>query len=213
MSRPTPITMCYFLGITYAATFGGSGSLLGTPSNLAFKGIFETYFPSGPEIDFLRFFLYCAPIMLLNTLLTWLWLQFLYMGLFRPKSEHAAALFVSDDGATAVKENIILNYKAMGGLTAAEIQVAILLVAFQFVLAFRSSQYIQGWESKKTIIRDASPTIIFVILFFMVPFKWNCFKCCRRTSGELSKKEPLSSAVLTKFTFKMIKLKTFHIRY
>lgn len=176
--------MCYFLGITYAATFGGSGSLLGTPSNLVFKGIFETYFPSGPEIDSLRFFLYCAPIMLLNTLLTWLWLQFLYMGLFRPKSEQAAALFVSDNGATAVKENIILNYKAMGGLTAAEIQVAILLVAFQFVLAFRSSQYIQGWDyiSIKTI-KDASPTIIFVILFFIVPFTWNCFKCCRKTSG------------------------------
>lgn len=170
--------MSYLLGITYAATLGGCGSLLGTPTNLALKGIFATYFPNAeaPEIDFLYFFLYCSPIMLLNTLLTWLWLQILFMGLLRPKSEDAVALIVTEEGAQAVKENIILNYKAMGTVTAAEIQVAILLVLFQFVLVFRSR-----WEVlSESVIKDASPTIIFVIILFMVPSQWNC---CRKTSG------------------------------
>lgn len=172
--------MCYLLGITYAATLGGCGSLLGTPTNLALKGIFETYFDNAPEIDFLDFFLYCAPIMLLNTLLTWLWLQILFMGLFRPRSEDAVALIVTEESAEAVKENIILNYRAMGGITAAEIQVAILLVVFQFVLAFRSR-----WQVlSETKINDASPTIILVILLFMVPSKWNCFNFCKKTSGK-----------------------------
>lgn len=178
--------MSYFLGITYAATFGGCGSLLGTPSNLAFKGIFATYFPSGPEIEFLHFFLYGAPIMLLNTLLTWLWLQFLYMGLFRPKSDDAVALLVTEEGAAAVKENIIFNYQSMGGITAAEIQVAILLAVFQFVLVLRSSHWaIDGWEEfmPKSAIKDASPTVIFVLLLFVIPSKWNCFKSCK-TSGK-----------------------------
>lgn len=129
MLRPTRITMCYLLGITYAATLGGCGSLLGTPTNLAFKGIFETYFSRVMEIDYLRFFLYCFPIMLLNTLLTWLWLQVLFMGLLRPKSSDAVALQMTEEDATAVKEKIILNYKKMGKLTTAQTQVSVLLVS------------------------------------------------------------------------------------
>lgn len=194
MLRPTRITMCYLLGITYAATLGGCGSLLGTPTNLAFKGIFETHFSEVMEIDYLRFFLYCFPIMLLNTLLTWLWLQVLFMGLLRPKSSDAVALQVTEADATAVKENIILNYKEMGKLTTAQTQVSVLLVLFQLVLILRSPYYMRRWDGlSKLKITDASPTVIFVILLFVLPSKWNCFKFGRKTSGKFYRKENVAS--------------------
>lgn len=189
--RPSSITTCYLLGISYAATLGGCGSLLGTPTNLAFKGIFETYFPSEPEIDYLRFFLYCSPIVLFNTILTWLWLQFLLMGLLRPKSDDAAAVLMTEEVAITIKENINQKYIEMGGFSVKDVQVAILFVIFHLVLLSRpywapilaeSNNSTMGTISA---IKDASPTILFVILLFIMPSRWNCCKCCRKSSGEL----------------------------
>ncbi len=175
--------MGYLLGITYAATLGGCGSLLGTPTNLSFIGIFGTY--NSYKIDYLHFFHYCAPIMLLNTILTWIWLQWIFMGLLRPKSDDAVALIVTEEDAKAAKENIINNYRAMGRITAAEVQVAVMLVLFHLVLTFRTHHFVRKWEAlSKLQIGDASPTIIFVVLLFIIPSEWNCFNCCRKSAGE-----------------------------
>lgn len=178
--QPTRITMSYLLGISYAATLGGCGSLIGAPVNLSLKGIYETYFLKPEDestIDFPRFLGYSAPIMLVNTLLTWLWLQILYMGLLRPKSEDAVALFVSDDDAASVKENILFSYRAMGKVSAAEIKVAALVVIFHLALLFRSVRW-NFYSTPK--IREASPTIIIVILLFIIPS--NCFD--KKSAGE-----------------------------
>lgn len=38
---PTNPTITFFIGIAFAATIGGIGSLMGTPTNLVTKGIYE----------------------------------------------------------------------------------------------------------------------------------------------------------------------------
>lgn len=183
--RPTRTTICYFLGIAYAANLGGCGSLIGTHTNLVLKRIYESYYPNDIRVDFIRFIAYGSPIMLLNTLLTWLWMQFFYMGMFRPKSRDAAATIVREEDARAAKKTMIINYASMGKITAAEIQVSILLVLLVFVWLFRTAYFTTEHVKTKSVsmIKNASPTIIFIIFFFMLPSKWNFLDFCRKKTG------------------------------
>ena len=45
--------LAMMLAIAYAASIGGTGSLIGTPPNMVFAGVFAKAFPDLPEIDFL----------------------------------------------------------------------------------------------------------------------------------------------------------------
>lgn len=64
------ITPALLLGIAYAATIGGMGTIIGTPPNALFVAFMaETY---GVEISFLRWMLVGVPLVLLMLPLTWL---------------------------------------------------------------------------------------------------------------------------------------------
>lgn len=68
------------LGIAYACSIGGVGTLIGTPPNMAFQRIFEITFPQAPEITFATWFMFALPLSICMLGLTWLVITSRYTG-------------------------------------------------------------------------------------------------------------------------------------
>lgn len=68
------------LGIAYSCSIGGTGTLIGTPPNLAMQRIFEITFPAAPEISFAQWILFAMPLTLSMLFITWLVIACRYTG-------------------------------------------------------------------------------------------------------------------------------------
>ena len=66
------IAPALLLGIAYAASIGGTGTLIGTPPNIVLAGVMRKLYPSGPEIGFVQWMLFGVPLVALFLPLTWL---------------------------------------------------------------------------------------------------------------------------------------------
>lgn len=86
------------LGAAYCATFGGTGTLVGTGTNLTFKGIYESMFPASEGINFTSWMIASFPQMVINSFLTWLYVRIAYLGYLRPKSKDAQSATIGVEG-------------------------------------------------------------------------------------------------------------------
>jgi sodium-dependent dicarboxylate transporter 2/3/5 len=68
------------LGIAYSCSIGGTGTLIGTPPNLALQRIFLITFPSAPEITFAQWLLFALPLSFTMLITTWLVISYRYTG-------------------------------------------------------------------------------------------------------------------------------------
>ncbi|MBW7997337.1 MAG: DASS family sodium-coupled anion symporter [Candidatus Glassbacteria bacterium] len=62
------------LGIAYAASIGGIGTLVGTPPNIVMAGFVKQLFPDAPEINFLQWMLLGLPVVVTFVPIVWLYL-------------------------------------------------------------------------------------------------------------------------------------------
>ncbi|XP_066601410.1 protein I'm not dead yet-like [Prorops nasuta] len=171
--QPTRSTMVYYLVAAYASSIGGIGTMVGTGTNLTLKGFFEKRFPSSPGINFASWMLYSVPPMLLMGLLTWLWLQIMYMGLFRSKSKDAKAIDIGEQGEKIAAAVIEKKYKELGSITWHESSVAFLFITVVFLWFFRSPGFVKGWPTyiTKLAVKDSTAAMLMTILFFVIPSK------------------------------------------
>ncbi|XP_021940049.1 protein I'm not dead yet-like isoform X2 [Zootermopsis nevadensis] len=168
--RPEKTDICYYLGVAYASNLGGAGTLTGTGTNLTFKGIWDTTFPEAGGVNFASWFIFCTPLMLINMLAAWIWLQILFMGLFRKKKEEDKRKS-NEEEAKIVREVISVKYEELGPMTFHEGSVLILFIIVVILWFFRKPEFIPGWaEFVATVeIDDATPVMLIVFLLFVLP--------------------------------------------
>ncbi|PSN33759.1 Protein I'm not dead yet [Blattella germanica] len=168
--RPTKQDICYYLGVAYASNLGGAGTLTGTGTNLTFKGLWDANFPRAGGVNFASWMIFGTPLMLINMLAGWIWLQFLFMGLFRRKKDDSKRKN-QEEQSKRVRDVIELKYKELGPMSFHEGSVLFLFLIVVLLWFFRRPEFIPGWaEMIATVeIDDATPVMLIVFLLFVLP--------------------------------------------
>ena len=146
------------LGVAYAASIGGIGTLIGTPPNLIFAAASRQL--TGREIDFLSYMMIGVPIVVVLLPLTWALLVFV---LFRNKaslSEHAA-------------DTLQRQRTELGPIRGGELITVLIFAATAAAWIFREPKDVGGFVLPgltylATGITDASIGITSAILLFIV---------------------------------------------
>lgn len=125
-------------------------------------------FPKIHGLNFANWMLFNVPLMLINVTIAWLWLQVLFMGLFRYRGEavegsntltlcfsYPTILRVRRRGhnkkkqtreqLAAVEEVIADKYHELGPMTFHEGSVLFLFVSVVVLWFFRAPEFIPGW--------------------------------------------------------------------
>ncbi|XP_015591965.1 protein I'm not dead yet [Cephus cinctus] len=173
--KPTPITISHYLAASYASSIGGIGTIVGSGTTLSIKGYYESRFPNGPGINFSSWMMYAVPPMLIMSILTWIWLQILYMGLFRPNSKEARAVDIGKEGERVATAVIEKKYKELGPITWGESCVGLLFIAVIFLWFFREPGFVKGWPNYITdvAVKDSTAGIAVMIILFALPANLN----------------------------------------
>ncbi len=153
------------LGIAYAASIGGTATLIGTPPNLAFVRIFAISFPDAPQITFAEWFVFGLPFAVTFFVVCWLLLIFMYA--------RGTKTF------SAGREVFRTEYARLGQIRYEEKIVLILFVVLSLLWLFRSpielgAFTIPGWSMimpSPDFIDDGTVAMIIAVLLFIIPSK------------------------------------------
>jgi len=132
------------LGVAFSCNIGGITTLIGTPTNLVFAGVYEEI--SGDEFGFLRWVTLGLPVLLIGLPLIWLWLT------------------------RNIAGQIAVEVPSPGAWTTPERRVSWVFLCIVLLWVFRLEPF-GGWSGLFNIktAGDSTVALLGVLLMFLVP--------------------------------------------
>ncbi|XP_062887698.1 solute carrier family 13 member 2-like [Mobula hypostoma] len=182
------------LSVCYAASIGGTATLTGTTPNLIMKGQIDDLFPNnGDVINFATWFGFSFPCMFIMLILTWIWLQILFLGFnFKENFGCQARKSQKDISAYQVIKEEMIN---LGPMTFAETAVLILFILLVVLWFTRDPGFVDGWatvifnKGGKDYVTDATVVIFISVILFIFPSDKPRLPCWDRSGRDEEQSE------------------------
>ncbi|XP_053572642.1 solute carrier family 13 member 1 isoform X2 [Bombina bombina] len=161
--------MC--LCIAYSSTIGGLTTITGTSTNLIFAEQFNSRYPKSSEINFGTWFVLCIPITVILLLLSWVWLQWLFLGFNFTEMFKCGKERTEREKASA--KVILDEYKKLGRFSYQETVTLILFILMALLWFTRDPGFFPGWSSLfpeySGFATDSTAALLLGLLFFVIP--------------------------------------------
>lgn len=159
-----PLAEPLLLGVCYAASIGGLGTLVGTPTNAIFAGVMAASFPDAPRVGFVDWLRFGLPFTLVYLPLAWALLVFV-------TNRIPAGAGTPDPEAVAAER------RAIGRITPPERAVLAIFVGTALLWTFRAplevgALRIPGWSEllpDPKAVNDTTVAIFAAALLFLLP--------------------------------------------
>lgn len=185
--RPSKLSIAMYLSICYSSSIGGCGTLIGTPTNLAFYGLYEARFGKlnpTETLDFVTFMGYGIPPVILILLLTYFCIEIFYMGLLSKKNKVNQEIKEVCKDKAAAKAVVNASYKALGPMNCHETSALVLFIVLVILFLSKSPKVFPGWgDLINPNIKNSVPTAFIVALSFLLPRTCNYFRFCCGTKA------------------------------
>lgn len=159
--HPFPLGIALMLGLAYASSIGGVGTLIGTPPNAVLAAAAQELL--GVQIGFLEWMLVGVPLVAVFLPLGWVWLVYV---LFPPDGTEA------DAGGVLQEER-----RSLGTMQRGEKIVALVFLATALAWIFREPKplgifVLPGIASFAPEVRDSTIAMGAAVLLFLLPVRW-----------------------------------------
>ena len=162
LSKKDTFGSALVLSIAYAASIGGTGTLIGTPPNLLFVSTLKGIFPDSPDIVFTDWLKIGLPFVVLFLPIAWVFI---------------ITYFNVDGGLSGSNEIIEKEYQELGTMSTAEKRVLIICIFYALGFVFRQKMdisflTIMGWSDYlgvQSYVKDSTVAFFAALLLFLIP--------------------------------------------